>query len=160
MKARTAFICVNKKLLTTAEQLSAELERYKRFEECMLVEARMLHPGMDFELAIHYVWSEDQTTVVEEPLRVSLICANTLEFRFRNEMTDQFIAEREQVSWGYTEISLLRAETDSLILDRHAKAHDFRPLMVEALWEGDGHSIQVVCRGVEIRELEREPYRH
>jgi hypothetical protein len=93
---------------TDPDAIRDALNRYRRFEECLLRELRVTAFGTQLELEFAYVWNshdEQEWTVADEP---STVIVRLMLFEWAEihaPMPPPLIEEPERADWGLTEVA-------------------------------------------------------
>jgi hypothetical protein len=117
---------------------------------------------LDLELGVHYIWSNEkdpeQRRVLEVPLRYTLAFCDLIEVRLESSMSDEFFDGRENVSFGFSEFSLVRVVRSSPLLRRHSSNRSSPPIHFSLLHDMEHRSLEIVARRVRLTGGHPEAY--
>lgn len=112
------------------------LNKYNNFQECILENINFCDFGTTVSLTFNYIWDENK--LIRKDLDKSKLIILTFnqiqEFHLENGLTEFIINSPSKINWGINEISLIRLNERSQLLDKYnfsnVKFHH-----ISILWE-------------------------
>jgi hypothetical protein len=111
---------------------------FNRFQECIIVEMRLLDYQTTLELIFDYIWAPDGTIRpnLDAEERVRLQFRLVQEIHITNALNDSQLREPEMMNWGMNEVAWVEIKDDEAYLKKYNNySHGFHH--AEILWEGD-----------------------
>lgn len=118
--------------------IAAELARYRQFEECLLVEIRILTPGMDLELVFDYIWDDDCPAgrrVLDRLRRVRLVLEGLGEIWFNAAVPPGLVSDPRRADWGLSEVAHVRLASAPDVSRGNSACLDGPPHRLVVAWE-------------------------
>jgi hypothetical protein len=137
---------------TDRAEIQAILDRYRRFEECLLRGLRLSHFALKLELEFEYIWeraADDRWRVAVEPSTVVLALEPVEQALISLRVPAGILEEPSRADWGLTEVAVVRVEEPSDV-SAWATSSRHRHKLVVA-WERD-QQIDVVFRRLHVDE--------
>lgn len=90
-------------------ELTAQLECWNFFGECLLHDISLIRFGYGLELAFNYVWDQSglqvRADILGDPLIVRLRLLGVERVAFKGALTKGMLSEPEAIGWGLSEVA-------------------------------------------------------
>jgi hypothetical protein len=96
-----------------AAGLEAELERWVRCEESLLVELALTHHGYALRLAFNLTWASKGVLCADlgqREQRLTIEMQGVQRLHMEGGLTQSMLDHPERINWGLSEVDLVRAE--------------------------------------------------
>ena len=105
-------------LSQAVSEMKRVLERYNKFQECVLTDIVWTNQGTSLEIVFDYIWGEDGKirSNVDQQAKVVLRFSLVQEFHMRAGLNQAMLAEPDRINWGINEIALVDIDEDETAL--------------------------------------------
>ena len=118
-----------------AAGLDAELERWRRAEEALLVEMSLVHHGYVLRLVFDLVRTDDgvlRTDLDEHEARLTIEMVGVQRLHMEGDLTASMLDHPELIDWGLSEVAALRAGPSGTGLQLQVRWEGDRRIVVDA----------------------------
>lgn len=118
-----------------AAGLDAELQRWLRCEESLLVEMALTHHGYSARLAFNLTWASEgvlRPDLDKREQRLTIEMQGVQRLHLEGGLSQSMLDHPEAINWGLSEVSLLRAQPCAAGLQLHVLWEDERSIVIEA----------------------------
>ena len=101
------------------EELISLLNKYKNFQECVLLDMDWRDLGLTIDFKFNYIWRENKRELASSEQECIIRFKLVQELYIVRDLNEVMISNPKEIDWGINEISVIRIEDDDRILDKY-----------------------------------------